>query len=310
VIAVETTSAVVLDRPTWQARAAAHATRVDRWVQPHLQRRAAGEKHPVHDFLFAYYSQRPAALRRWHPGWGVVLADAPEYADRPGYSLTSWPPESDIRRPGRQGLSVSAEHLESQLPLVESIHRLLVATAGRTPTLGCFGLHEWAMVHRSSADPAAVRHDWPLRLGGAGTDEVVESHRITCSHFDAFRFFTDSARPLNTLQPGRDDRSSFEQPGCLHAGMDLYKHAFRLTPLVPSELVADCFELAWDIRELDMRASPYDFGDLGLTPVRIETPAGKQEYVTAQRSFAERGAPLRQGLIGECERLLGTTLPP
>ena len=184
-----------------------------------------------------------------------------------------------------------SDHLESQAPLVESIRRLLVATAGRTPTLGCFGLHEWAMVHRTPAP----RHDWPLRLGSSGTDEVVESHRISCSHFDAFRFFTDSARPLNTLQPGRDDRAAYEQPGCLHAGMDLYKHAFRLTPLVASELVADCFELAWDIRELDMRASPYDFSALGFEPVRIETPEGKQEYVAAQRAFADRGAPLRRG---------------
>ena len=86
--------------------------------------------------------------------------------------------------------------------------------------------------------------------------------------------------------------------------MDLYKHAFRLTPLVPSELVADCFELAWDIRVLDMRASPYDFADLGLEPVRIETPEGKQEYVAAQRAFAERGAPLRARLVDECDRLL------
>ena len=157
------------------------------------------------------------------------------------------------------------------------------------------------MVHRRSPAYATTG-----RCGSApsGTDEVVESHRIACSHFDAFRFFTDSARPLNTLQPGRDDRPAFEQPGCLHAGMDLYKHAFRLTPLVPSELVADCFELAWDIRELDMRASPYDFCDLGFEPVRIETPEGKQEYVAAQRAFAERGAPLRQRLIDECERLL------
>jgi hypothetical protein len=184
--------------------------------------------------------------------------------------------------------------------LIESVHRLLAATARRTPTLGCFGLHEWAMVHGTDE----VRHDWPLRLGGAGTDTVVESHRITCSHFDAFRFFTDTARPLNTLQPGRDDRPAYEQPGCLHAGMDLYKHAFRLSPLVPSELVADCFALAWDIRELDMRASPYDFAALGFESVRIETPAGKQEYVAAQRSFAERGAPLRRRLLDECERLL------
>ena len=86
--------------------------------------------------------------------------------------------------------------------------------------------------------------------------------------------------------------------------MDLYKHAFRLTPLVSSDLVADCFELARDIRVLDMRAAPYDLADLGFEPVRIETPEGKQEYAAAQRAFAERGAPLRARLIAECERLL------
>ena len=53
-----------------------------------------------------------------------------------------------------------------------------------------------------------------------------------------------------------------------------------------------------------MRASPYDLSDLGYEPVRIETPEGKQEYAAAQREFAERGAPLRQRLIEECERLL------
>jgi hypothetical protein len=150
-----------------------------------------------------------------------------------------------------------------------------------------------------------VRHaSWPLRLGASGTDEVVESHRISCTHFDAFRFFTDEARPLNTVAPTSDDRPDFEQPGCLHAGMDLYKHAYRLTPLVPSELVADCFELARDIRVLDMRASPYDFGELGYAPVRVETAAGKAEYAAGQRVFAERGAPLRQRLLDECDRLL------
>ena len=35
-----------------------------------------GVKHPVADFLFTYYSYRPAQLRRWHPGAGAVLADA------------------------------------------------------------------------------------------------------------------------------------------------------------------------------------------------------------------------------------------
>ena len=294
----------MLGRAVWRARAEAHAARVDVWVQPHLARRASGEKHPVHDFLFGYYSQRPAALRRWHPGYGVVLLDAPEYAGLKGYH----PIVRDVSQASaassaaeRLGLSVSAEYLDSQRPQLEAIRRLLAATAARPPTLGCFGLHEWAMVHRSGQ----TRHDWPLRLGGARTDEVVESQRIGCSHFDAFRFFTESARPLNVLQPGREDRAEFAQPGCLHAGMDLYKHAFRLTPLVCSELVADCFALAREIRELDMRASPYDLGALGYSPVRIETAEGRQEYVAAQRMFASRGAPLRQRLVAECDRLLG-----
>jgi hypothetical protein len=74
--------------------------------------------------------------------------------------------------------------------------------------------------------------------------------------------------------------------------------------MVGSDLVADCFELAREIRVLDMRASPYDFSGLGLAPVRVETADGKQEYAAAQRDFAERGAPLRARLVAACELLL------
>ena len=86
-------------------------------------------------------------------------------------------------------------------------------------------------------------------------------------------------------------------PGCLHANMDLYKWAYKLAPLVAGELVVDCFELARDVRALDMRASPYDLADLGYPPVRVETPEGRSEYAAAQRHFAERAAPLRDRLI-------------
>lgn len=133
---------------------------------------------------------------------------------------------------------------------------------------------------------------------------MVRQHQITCSHFDAYRFFTDAARDRNQLRPGPDDREAFEQPGCLHAGMDLYKHAYRLSPLVDSDLVLDCFEHALAIRELDMRAAPYDLSDLGYAPVRIETPEGKSEYVRAQRGFAETGEVLRDRLLGVCSELL------
>jgi len=282
---------LVLEDADWRSRQAAHASRVDRWLTPHLQRRRRGEKHPVEDFLFTYYSFRPAALRRWHPGPDVLLlGDSPLTGTR-GY----------VERAG--GVLLDPAYVVGQARALRRTRNLLVATRDRAPSFGCLGLHEWAMVYRQQAD--RVRHAaWPLRLGSAGTDAVVESHRIRCSHFDAFRFFTEAARPLNSLRPAHDDREQFEQPGCLHATMDLYKHAYRLAPMVPSELVADCFELAHDVRALDMRASPYDLEDLGYSPERIETPEGKAEYAEAQRGFTDRAAPLRQRLIDLCEHLL------
>ena len=127
------------------------------------------------------------------------------------------------------------------------------------------------MVYRSRRRPA---QPLPLRLSPAETAEVVEERGVRCTHFDAFRFFTPAARPLNLLQPTRERSRDLEQPGCLHANMDLYKWAYKLSPLVRSELVADCFALAREIRELDMRASPYDLADLGYPPVRDRDARG------------------------------------
>lgn len=143
-----------------------------------------------------------------------------------------------------------------------------------------------------------------LRLGPAGTDAVVESLPLHCTHHDAFRFFTADARPRNAVTPGRADQFDHEQPGCLHAGMDLYKWAYKLLPATPSELLGDCFALAVEIRELDMRASPYDLGALGYPPIAIETPAGRAAYARAQAGFAERAAPLRLRLLDVCAFVL------
>jgi hypothetical protein len=86
--------------------------------------------------------------------------------------------------------------------------------------------------------------------------------------------------------------------------MDLYKWATKLMPFAPSSLLLACFELARDIRTLDMRASPYDLAPLGYTPVPIETPAGKAEYAADQRAFAARARPLREQLVSLCDELL------
>ena len=69
-------------------------------------------------------------------------------------------------------------------------------------------------------------------------------------------------------------------------------------------LLVDCLELARDVRELDMRASPYDLLDWGYEPVRIETPEGKAAYVAAQRGFSERGQALRARLVQVTSRAL------
>lgn len=275
----------------WRPRARAHSERADALVADHLHRRAEGLSHPVHDFMFTYYRFRPAQLRRWHPGYGTHLAGgAHDYRALRGYQATS-----------DGGARVGQAYLTSQHGLLRGLANLLRATHRRIANFSCFGLHEWAMVYRTDE----VRHGgYPLRLGVAGTDEVVRDHRIACSHFDAYRFFTPAARDRNVLRPRPADREAFEQPGCLHAGMDLYKHAYRLSPLIDAGLVLDCFEHARAIRELDMRAAPYDLRSLGYQPVPIETPAGKAQYVRAQRDFAEQGAILRERLLEVCAELL------
>jgi hypothetical protein len=281
-----------LGEEEWRRRQEAHQARVDGWLAGHRERARGGVKHPVEDFLFTYYSYRPARLRRWHPGAGVVLAGGTVEEFGPGYAAVDG------------GVAVDAAGiLGRRRETVAWIHRLLAATAGRPAQLGCFGLHEWAMVYRLDAD--RVRHaGWPLRLPVAETARVVEERGVRCSHFDAFRFFTPAARPLNVLQPTRERQPELEQPGCLHATMDLYKWAYKLVPLVPAELVADCFALARDVRVLDMRASPYDLAALGYPPVRVETPEGRAEYAATQRGFTERAAPLRADLTDRCAALL------
>jgi hypothetical protein len=289
------TVTVVLGRAEWQERERVHAARIDVATQGHRTRRTDGRKHPVEDFLFTYYSHKPSALRRWHPGLGVVLEEAAG-EERAGWRFYRSDGD-DVR------LDVD-KFRQARAATMTFVVELLTRTLDRPAHLGCFGLHEWAMVHNLPEDE--LRHaGWPLRLSRAQTDEVVESHQVKCSHFDAYRFFTPSARTKNTLLPTRDSQVAMEQPGCLHAGMDCYKWAYKLSPAVPSDLVADCFDLAREIRTLDMRAAPYDLRELGYESVAIETPAGKAAYAQAQRDFATRSQELRRRLVAAIEELLG-----
>jgi hypothetical protein len=288
-----------LDPEQWTARADAHRARAETILAPHVKRARAGDPHPVWDFLFSYYTLRPRQLRCWHPGYGVLLAGGDairRYCGRRGY-------DSD-----GDGVRVSDHYLRSRLDTIRFVARLLRATARRPARLNCFGLHEWAMVYHSGT----VRHDGvPLRLGGTATDTIVESELagpLRCSHFDAFRFFSPSFIaefvPRNAGSPSRATQHDWEQPGCLHANMDLYKWCYKLSPLIDSEMMLDCLELAAAAREVDMRASPYDLRSYGYAPIAVEQPAGRAEYVRCQNAVALHAAPLRVALLARCDLLL------
>jgi hypothetical protein len=281
---VDTATGVALERSEWTERMRSHAARADTLTAARRHRAARGQTHPVDDFLYTYYSYKPSLLRRWHPGREVVLRDA---TDAPHRGWRWYRVEDDAV------VADGAAFLSEKAPLARAIRGILASTLGRAGSYGCFGMHEWAMVYGDRD----TRHPVPLRLGSEGTDAVVDAHDLRCTHIDAFRFFTPEAVPRNRFTPTRETQSQTEQPGCLHAGMDLYKWAVKLGPLVPGDLLLDAFELARDIRELDMRASPYDLREWGYPPVAVETPEGKATYVSAQRAFTERAQPIRRDLL-------------
>ncbi len=290
----EPVAPVILDASQWQARERAYAGRIDALTAGHRERRAHGQPHPVEDFLFTYYPFKPAAIRRWHPGPGVRLGDSAAL-ERAGWR--------HYRRVGG-GLELDLPaYLSARGETVRFVRELLSRTAERPAQWGCFALHEWAMVYRLPAEQVR-HHGLGLRLSSADTDAVVEANALRCSHFDAFRFFTEPARPLNVVQPTRERQVELDQPGCLHATMDLFKWAMKLAPGIPSELVGDALELAFELRRLDMRASPYAVARMGLESILVETPEGKAAYVAEQREYAARGRQLRARLIAACNSLL------
>jgi hypothetical protein len=290
------TAMSVLQESEWRSRAASHRERLAPIVNRHLERQNRGEKHPIYDFLFQYYSFPASKLMQWHPGLGVTLSgDA-----------------SIFLSDGRYGRNADGVTLD---PRKFPFHRLTAArwtvsllekTAARVPRFGCFGLHEWAMVYRQPE----VRHgQLPLRMRPDELAVFIESQSVCCSHFDAFRFFTPAARPLNSLQLTRPLIPEMEQGGCLHANMDLFKWAYKFFPWTDGELTADCFLLAVAARELDMRASPYDCRSLGFEPVRIETEEGRGEYAVLQRAISGRAVSLRARLCEEYRKILAATGP-
>jgi hypothetical protein len=272
--------------------------RVSVWAEDRVSRSSRDVADPVYDFLFDYYPFRPSHLKRWSPGIGVTLEGAtPDQLD--------WADDFSVEDGGVFISPLSFP--ERRRPFLEWALKYLRGIANRPPQFSCFGLHEWAMVYRCDAP----RHSKvPLRLPTGEINALVEASDLRCTHFDAFRFFTPEAVPLNKNKLSREASTEFDQRACIHVTMDLYRFAHKIAPWCSSELIADTFLLAADARRVDMRASPYDLKDQGFEPILIETVAGREEYILEQRRLAELAVPLRSRLVAFYEHLIGAYAEP
>ena len=276
----------------WKHQEKNHTKILSSKIDDYLIRREQQEKNPILDFLFEYYSFPPSKLKKWSPGFGVLLKSNGNKLFNSFKAIAN----TD------EGAYLNAKLFPQQRSKsLQWILNLLKQTSQKDPHLGCFGMHEWAMVYRCKN----VRHSYlPLRYSKKEIAEIVEQESLTCTHNDAYRFFTEAAKPMNDQTLNHQNFRQTEQPGCLHTNMDLYKWAFKMYPWISSNIIREAFLLALKSRRIDMRASPYNLSSMGLSPIKVETREGKMEYVALQKKIFKKAQTIRKKLIAEYEWLI------
>ena len=223
-------------------------------------------QHPLYNFIFKYYfSMSPKCLTHYSPGMNVLLLDTDEPDSGASLAQSSW---GDPYRPVSRGYVWDPAELAvpaTKRRAMSHVLQLLQSIDKKPPSLRCYGLHEWAMVYidGASRETAAAPspklskfQSLPLRVTSESIRSVLQPDPaapplLRCTHYDAFRFFTDDGRVLNTVNSPVPARYVFscpicrglilgvrcrrehilqlEQPGCIHVQMDLFKWDFSLT---------------------------------------------------------------------------------
>lgn len=276
----------ILSADEWRHRQSEHLSMLTPVLDPYLEERSRQIKNPVLDFLFEYYHFRPTHLLRWTPGLGKGLISNDH----------KLPEISELEIQNELAYLNPDRFPSNRIGSIKWISEFLKESAEKKPSFGCFGIHEWAMVYRTEN----FRHNHiPLRMSKDELAEFVESRPLVCTHFDAFRFFTSQAKPMNKYPLNRETFIEKEQPGCIHTNMDLYKWSFKMYPWISSRAIRDAFFLALEARTIDMQASPYDLRKEGLEPIRIETDEGRKIYLEKQQTIFKKSIPVRRRLIEE-----------
>lgn len=280
-----------IQQADWQSSRQNHKKKVDDLLNTYLKHREHQARNPILDFLFEYYSFAPSKLKAWSPGTGVLLLNA--------RSCFGYLSEAEFIE---NHVYLEINNFPSQrINSIQWILDLLKITLSQPPHWGCFGMHEWAMVYKANS----VRHSYlPLRFSRKEINNFVDSMPLSCTHYDAFRFFTREAKPKNNHDLGRSTFRKYEQPGCIHTNMDLYKWAYKMYPWISSNTILEAFLLALKARKIDMRASPYKLDAYHLSPIKVETKNGRVEYIRQQKMIFEKSIPVRKKLIKEYENLL------
>jgi hypothetical protein len=194
---------------------------------------------------------------------------------------------------------------------------ILETTLSNEAILHCYGLHEWAMQYHPDGAPvpqsSKYQRHLPLRVSRETINSTVERKKLRCTHVDALRFFAPAAGPLNhhgaVLE--RNDQLVLEQPGCVHAHMDLLKIALRIRPYCDPELLVDVLGVALKARALDVGASPYDCSaysglesdgkNSSILVIPVETKEGRALYKALQTELMVEANAVRENLLANYE---------
>jgi hypothetical protein len=307
-------------------------------------------KHPVFNFLIEYYGLKGAKGTRRLALWSPDFTALPNSSSGQSFSSSGagvalrGATERDLgcllhRRAAVVDASIGVlydpfQHFSDKKCSLDSMdavrlagpflwyHRILERTLQAEPVLHCYGLHEWAMQYRPRGAPpppsAKYQAHLPLRCDQELINAVVEGDgrgtRLSCTHFDALRFFAPAASPLNafgsidTLQRG--DQLRIEQPACIHSQMDVLKIALKLQPFGDPSLVLRALELALQARRLDVAASPYDASMYGVDPICIETAEGRGQYRQEQLQLTLQARSIRTDLLSAYSSFLEFAFTP
>jgi hypothetical protein len=282
---------------------------VDDWT-------ALDPKHPVYNFLIEYYGLKGVKgtrrLARWMPApvanESMLLEGASEEDLGSLLHMRGAVMEDDgiLYNPadffGKGDATRSEDAVRAATPYLW-YRSILQNTAEAEPVLHCFGLHEWAMQYMPEGAPippsAKYQGHLPLRVDRQVINDTLERKGVSCTHVDALRYFAPAAGPLNHhgAKLERIDQLRMEQPGCVHAHMDLLKLCLRLSPFCDAELLQRVLEVSLAARRLDVAASPYDLSSYGVEPVPVETSEGRAQYKREQIALMRAAAPVRLDLL-------------